>query len=119
VPFDQLEDTVYSLAERLATIPLSQLTAMKYVINQAYSNMGLDSTQKYGSALDGMLRNTPEALQFVDAAEKSVKEAVTARDSPFGDYSTGTKPDPTHVVDATAPRRGTTTGDQPDWGAYK
>jgi enoyl-CoA hydratase/carnithine racemase len=35
VPFEALEDTVYSLAERLCTIPLSQLTAMKYVVNQA------------------------------------------------------------------------------------
>lgn len=119
VPFEALEDTVYSLAEQLATIPLSQLTAMKYVVNQAYANMGLDSTQKFGSALDGMLRNTPEALQFVELAERSVKEAVTARDSPFGDYSTGAKPDPSHVLSPEAPRRGTTTGDQPVWGAFR
>lgn len=119
VPFVRLEDTVYTLAEQLATIPLSQLTAMKYVVNQAYTNMGLESTQKFGSALDGMLRNTPEALQFVDVAERSVAEAVTARDAPFGDYSTGVKPDPSHVLDPAAPRRGRTAGDQPDWGAFR
>lgn len=106
VPFPELEDTVYALAERLCTIPLSQLTAMKYVVNQAYSNMGLESTQKYGSALDGMLRNTPEALEFVDMAERDVQEAIRARDEPFGDYSRGVKPDPTNVVDPVASRRG-------------
>jgi enoyl-CoA hydratase len=106
VPFDDLEDTVYSLAERLCTIPLSQLTAMKYVVNQAYSNMGLESTQKYGSALDGMLRKHPEALEFVDLAEKNVQEAIRARDEPFGDYSRGTRPDRHDVVAPEAPRRG-------------
>lgn len=119
VPFDQLEDRVYTLAEQLSTIPLSQLTAMKLVVNQAYQNMGLNSTQLYGSALDGMLRNTPEALEFVEVAEKSVGEAVARRDGPFGDYSQGTKPDPTHVVGASAPRRGNTGNGQPSWGGGK
>ncbi len=106
VPFEQLEDTVYSLAERLCTIPLSQLTAMKFVVNQAYSNMGLESTQKYGSALDGMLRNTPEALEFVEMAAKDVQDAIRARDEPFQDYSRGTKPDKNNIVSPEAPRRG-------------
>ena len=49
---------------------MSQLTAMKLVVNQAYENMGLTSTQLLGSVLDGMLRNTPEALEFIDLAEQ-------------------------------------------------
>ncbi len=106
VPFAELEERVYGLAEQLATIPLNQLTAMKLVVNQAYENMGLSSTQLLGSMLDGMLRNTPEALEFIEVAEREgVKEAVTRRDSPFGDYSTGEKPDPSHVVDREAPQR--------------
>jgi enoyl-CoA hydratase len=43
VPFAELEKTVRALAGRLATIPLSQLAAMKLIINQAYENMGLSA----------------------------------------------------------------------------
>ena len=106
VPFDQLEDRVYTLAEQLASIPLSQLTAMKLVVNQAYENMGLTSTQLLGSVLDGMLRNTPEALEFIDVAERDgVGVAVARRDGPFGDYSQGEKPNPQNVIDPKPRRR--------------
>ena len=106
VPFAQLEERVYTLAEQLASIPMSQLTAMKLVVNQAYENMGLTSTQMLGSVLDGMLRNTPEALEFINLAEsEGVGKAVAGRDGPFADYSQGPKPDPTNVVDPKPRRR--------------
>jgi enoyl-CoA hydratase len=61
---------------------------MKMVVNQAYSNMGLATTQTLGCILDGSMRNTPEGLEFVRvAAEESVQEAVARRDGPFEDYS--------------------------------
>ena len=46
-------------AGRLATDSASQLAAMKLVVNQAYENMGLASTQTLGPILDGLMRNTP------------------------------------------------------------
>ncbi|HEX6493226.1 MAG TPA: crotonase/enoyl-CoA hydratase family protein [Candidatus Dormibacteraeota bacterium] len=105
VPFDRLQAEVWRTAEQLASIPLSQLAAMKIVVNQAYENMGLTTTQWLGSMLDGMLRNTPEALDFIDRASRdSVREAVAVRDAPFGDYSQAPpeeKPDPRNVI---APR---------------
>jgi len=36
VPLEQLDDEVAHLASRLATIPLTQLVAMKLIVNQAY-----------------------------------------------------------------------------------
>jgi enoyl-CoA hydratase len=100
-PFARLEGEAHALAERLCSIPLSQLTAMKLVVNQAYENMGLRSTQYLGSLLDGMLRNTPEALRFVERAEaEGVSAAVAERDDPFGDYSRGAKPDPANAYPA-------------------
>jgi enoyl-CoA hydratase len=103
-PFARLEDEAYALAERLCSIPLSQLTAMKLIVNQAYENMGLKSTQYLGSVLDGMLRNTPEALRWVELAEREgVAAALAERDDPFGDYSRGPKagkPDPAHAYPA-------------------
>jgi enoyl-CoA hydratase len=83
---------------------MSQLAAMKVIVNQAYENMGLRSTQYLGSVLDGMLRNTPEALRFVEMAEAEGVPAVLAeRDDPFGDYSRGPregKPDPANSYPA-------------------
>lgn len=106
LPFADLEETVYALAERLLSIPLSQLTAMKLIVNQAYENMGLNSTRLLGSVLDGMLRNTPEADEFIETVEKEgVRAAITKRDGPFGDYSQGERPDATNVVQAEPPKR--------------
>jgi len=77
-----------ALAEQLARLPLSQLAAMKLIVNQAYDNMGLQSTQILGPILDGIMRNTPEGRAFVRvAAGEGVREAVTRRDGPFADYS--------------------------------
>src|SRR3954468_4953999 len=52
VPFGELESEVRDTAERLASVPPSQLAAMKLVVNQAYENMGLASTQTLGPILD-------------------------------------------------------------------
>jgi enoyl-CoA hydratase len=103
VPFERLEQEVRERAELLATIPLSQLAAMKLIVNQAYENMGLASTQLLGPILDGLMRNTPEAHRFVELAEsEGVGAAVAGRDAPFGDYSQAPsegKPDPANVID--------------------
>ena len=88
VPFDQLEAEVRRCAERLAQLPLSQLAAMKLIVNQAYDNMGLQSTQLLGPVIDGFMRNTPDALRFVEtAATQGVGAAVKQRDESFCDYS--------------------------------
>ncbi len=103
VPFEKLEARVAEIAGRMAGIPLSQLQAQKLVVNQAYENMGLASTQKLGGILDGLMRNTPEALQFIDiAANQGVRAAVEDRDGPWGDYSQAPpdrRPDPSHVIE--------------------
>ncbi len=88
VPADRLEEEVRTLADQLAQNPVSQLAAMKLVVNQAYDNMGLRTTQVMGSLLDGMMRNTPEAHAFIErAVTDGVPSAVAERDGPFGDYS--------------------------------
>ncbi len=103
VPFDELESTVRGLAEELASIPASQLAAMKLIVNQAYENMGLRSTQTLGPILDGLMRNTPDAHAFISTASaEGVRAATNERDARFGDYSMagpGQRPDPSHVIE--------------------
>jgi enoyl-CoA hydratase len=87
-PLEELDSRVDALATRMARIPLTQLAAMKLVVNQAYDNMGLQSTQTLGPILDGVMRNTPEGRAFVRLArDEGVRAAVAERDGPFGDYS--------------------------------
>jgi len=102
VPFERLESEVRERAEQLATIPLSQLAAMKLVVNQVYENMGLASTQLLGPILDGLMRNTPDARRFIELAEKEgVGAVIERRDAAFGDYSQAPasgKPDPSNTI---------------------
>ncbi|MFL5845380.1 MAG: crotonase/enoyl-CoA hydratase family protein [Solirubrobacteraceae bacterium] len=102
VPFAELEATVAEEARLLASVPASQLAAMKLIVNQAYENMGLASTQALGPILDGLMRNTPDAEQWVDVArDEGVGAAVGRRDGGYGDYSQAPadqKPDPANVI---------------------
>ncbi len=102
VPFERLEEEVALRARQLAAIPVSQLTAMKLIVNQAYENMGLASTQLLGPVLDGLMRNTPDADEFIGLAEREgVGAAVARRDGEFADYSQAPpeeQPDPGNVI---------------------
>ena len=102
VPFAELEASVAEQAAQLASIPSSQLAAMKLIVNQAYENMGLASTQALGPVLDALMRNTPHASEFIELAERDgVGAAIARRDGPFGDYSQADaagKPDPRNVI---------------------
>ncbi len=103
VPFAELEARVLTVARQLASIPLSQLSAMKLIVNQAYENMGLASTQTLGPILDGLMRNTPDAAAFIELAEKGgVREAIRQRDGVFGDYSQAPRdqqPNPDNIIE--------------------
>jgi enoyl-CoA hydratase len=102
VPFADLERTVAVTAQQLASIPSSQLAAMKLVVNNAYEQMGVSATQTLGPILDGLMRNTPDAAGFIATAETDgVGEATRRRDEPFGDYSQApgdNKPNPNNVI---------------------
>ena len=103
MPFAELEPVVAALAAELARIPSSQLAAQKLVVNQAYEVMGLRSTQTLGPILDGLMRNTPDALAFIARAEADgVRATIEDRDGPFGDYSQAPaelRPDPRNVIE--------------------
>ena len=102
VPFDRLEKEVNDLAHKLVRMPLSQLAAMKLVVNKAYENLGIANTQVMGTLLDGYMRNTPEGKRFLDTAiEDGVGAAIHNRDKQFGDYSfakTAQKPNTGNVI---------------------
>jgi len=82
VPADRLDERVAELAGRIAGVPLSQLMMMKMMINQAYENMGLASTQALATLFDGIARHSPEGVWWKQRAEEvGFAQAVAERDS--------------------------------------
>ena len=90
VPLEELDKAVNRLANRIKGVPKNQLMMMKMMVNQAYENMGLASTQTIATLFDGMARHTPEGVWFKERAEEvGFKQAVAERDS--GDPIPGSK----------------------------
>jgi enoyl-CoA hydratase len=87
VPEADLSAVVDDMARKLATIPLNQLVMSKLLVNQAYENMGLRSSQTLGTVFDGIARHTPEGIAWREMAlREGFKEAVRKRDAPWADY---------------------------------
>ena len=71
----------------MAHIPSNQLALNKLLINQAFENMGLRTSQMLGTFFDGIARHTPEAQRWADEiADGSLRNAIEERDRPWGDY---------------------------------
>jgi enoyl-CoA hydratase len=90
VPLEELDEAVNRLVNRIKGVPKNQLMMMKMMVNQAYENMGLASTQTIATLFDGMARHSPEGVWFKERAEEvGFKQAVAERDS--GDPIPGSK----------------------------
>lgn len=82
VPENQLDERVQALADRIKGVPRNQLMMQKLMVNQAFDNMGLTSTQMLATLFDGITRHSPEGVWFKERArEAGFKQAVTERDS--------------------------------------
>jgi len=82
VPAAELDAAVDALAARMAGVPKNQLMMQKLMINQAYENMGLASTQMIATLFDGITRHSPEGMWFKAYSEEhGFHEAVRLRDS--------------------------------------
>ena len=82
VPADKLDEEVEHLAGRMAGVPKNQLMMQKLMINQAFANMGLETTQMMATLFDGITRHSPEGVAFKARAEEvGFKQAVKERDS--------------------------------------
>ncbi|HEX7037553.1 MAG TPA: crotonase/enoyl-CoA hydratase family protein [Pseudomonadales bacterium] len=89
---DELAAFVEAEARRFRNIPANQLALNKLLINQAFENMGLRTTQLLGTLFDGMTRHTEEAYRWVESfQEKGFRQVIRERDAPWQDY--GEKPE--------------------------
>ncbi|MGZ8632748.1 MAG: crotonase/enoyl-CoA hydratase family protein [Solirubrobacteraceae bacterium] len=86
---DELEAAGLALARRVALLPHNQAAMMKLLVNQAFEQMGLHTTQLIGTLLDGAARHTPEGMAFTQRGLADVGGAVADRDAPVGDNGQG------------------------------
>ena len=90
LPPDELSAAVEAEARRFCHIPANQLALNKMLINQAFENMGLRTTQMLGTFFDGVTRHTEEGYRWVEAfGEKGFREVIRERDRPWQDYGEG------------------------------
>jgi enoyl-CoA hydratase len=88
---EKLRERTEILLERIARMPINQLTMMKLLVNQTLYAQGLHATQVLGTVFDGITRHTAEGYAFQQrAAEAGFREAVRERDEPFGDAGLST-----------------------------
>lgn len=86
-PASEIGARVEAHAMRFRHIPANQLALNKLLINQAYENMGLRTTQLLGTLFDGVTRHTEEAYQWLESfGERGFREVIRERDRPWGDY---------------------------------
>ncbi|MEM7091980.1 MAG: crotonase/enoyl-CoA hydratase family protein [Actinomycetota bacterium] len=88
---DEIAEAIEAEARRLTTIPANQLALNKMLINQAFENMGLRTSQMLGTFFDGVTRHTEEAYRWMeDVGDRGLRPVVAERDGPWEDY--GQKP---------------------------
>ena len=84
---EELSAYVDAEAQRFKHIPANQLALNKLLINQAFENMGLRTSQMLGTFFDGMTRHTEEAYQWVEQfEEKGFRNVIRERDAPWQAY---------------------------------
>lgn len=82
-----LSATVEEEARRFRHIPANQLALNKLLINQAFENMGLRTSQMLGTFFDGVTRHTEEAYRWVESFdERGFRDVIRERDAPWEDY---------------------------------
>jgi enoyl-CoA hydratase len=64
VPEEDLDRRVQDLADRIKGVPRNQLHMQKLMVNQAFENMGLATTQILATVFDGIARHSPEGVWF-------------------------------------------------------
>ncbi len=84
---DDLAGAIEAEAQRFVNIPANQLALNKMLINQAFENMGLRTSQMLGTFFDGVTRHTEEAYRWVEEFdEKGFRQVIRERDAPWEDY---------------------------------
>jgi enoyl-CoA hydratase len=90
-PPGELEAGVLDLAARVAKIPTSLQQINKRSIHRAMEIMGMRAAIRAGTELQALAFHQPESVEYRKEIRRNLKDALTKRDSRFGDYRTAGK----------------------------
>jgi enoyl-CoA hydratase len=90
-PAGALEAGVLELAERVAKIPTSLQQINKRSIHRAMEIMGMRAAIRAGTELQALAFHQTESVEYRKEVRRNLKDALTKRDSRFGDYRTATR----------------------------
>lgn len=94
VEAEEISAFIEEEAKRFKHIPANQLALNKLLINQAFENMGLRTSQLLGTLFDGATRHTEEAYRWAESfSEKGFRQVISERDAPWQDYGEAKKKD--------------------------
>lgn len=91
-PEAELEAEVLAMAERIAKVDPELAQLNKRLVHRQMEAMGLRAGLRAGTDLHALGWSTRASREYMAKMQQGVKEALTARDSTFGDYRTGDKP---------------------------
>jgi len=91
-PVAELEAAVLAMAGRIAQVDPELAQLNKRLVHRQMEAMGLRQGLRAGTDLHALGWHTKASREYMAKLREGVKEALTARDSAFGDYRTGDKP---------------------------
>jgi enoyl-CoA hydratase len=92
VPAAELDRTVLAVAERIALVPTELSQINKRAVHRAMEIMGLRAAIRAGTELQALAFSTAASQAYRAQFKRdgsSVRELLTQRDAPFGDYRAG------------------------------
>jgi enoyl-CoA hydratase len=87
-PLERLEAETLAMAQRIAKVDPELAQLNKRLVHRQMEAMGLRAGLRAGTDLHALGWHTPASREYMAKLSEGVKEALTARDSTFGDYRT-------------------------------
>jgi enoyl-CoA hydratase len=87
-PVEELDQRVLQVASRIAKLPPDIVQINKRVVHRQMEVMGLRTGIRIGTELCALGTHQATLRAFVTDTRSGLKEALTKRDGPFGDYRT-------------------------------
>jgi enoyl-CoA hydratase len=87
-PKEQLEAETLAMAERIAKVDPELAQLNKRLVHRQMEAMGMRAGLRAGTDLHALGWHTAASHEYMAKMREGVKEALTARDSTFGDYRT-------------------------------
>lgn len=88
---DALEEAVLERAERVAKIPPDLQQLNKRSVHRAMEIMGMRAAIRAGTEIQALAFHQRSSREYLETLRQGVTQALSARDSKFGDYRTGKK----------------------------